>query len=559
VRRGVVTTQSPRLSASQPLPQSRSAASSPIPSGTPTTITSESRKDSHLLHGGIVVLDFGGQYSHLIARRVRALGVYAALLPFDTPVSTLRGMGVAGVILSGGPASVYAPASPHPDPAIFSGAIPVLGICYGYQLIVQAHGGEVTRPSRREYGRSSLRITERETLFRGIAADSIACWMSHGDSATSLPPDLVSIGTSDNSRYAAIRSADGTQFGVQFHPEVVQTDHGTEILANFVFQVSRAERRWSMKNFLEETVEALRGTPEGRVLCAVSGGVDSSVASVVLNRAIHDRLRCVFIDTGLLREGEAAEVALFIRDDLGVPLDIVDASERFLGALRGVMDPEEKRRIVGRVFAKTFEEYARSKGPFRYLAQGTLYPDVIESGHTSAPASIIKTHHNVGGLPKDLQLELIEPLRELYKDEVRALGAMMGLSPKVLRRHPFPGPGLSVRVIGEVTAEKLRVCRGASKIVEDVLQEEGMYDQVWQAFAYVGDDCVTGVVGDERLVGYQVTVKVVQSVDAMTSDWYRMPYPILERVSTRITNEVDGVVSVVYSVSSKPPATIEPQ
>jgi GMP synthase (glutamine-hydrolysing) len=506
-----------------------------------------------------VVLDFGGQYSHLIARRVRSLGVYAALLPFDTKVSSLQEMGVAGVILSGGPASVYGAGSPHPDKAIFSGAIPVLGICYGYQLIVQAHGGEVTRPSRREYGRSSLRITDRETLFRGITDDSITCWMSHGDSATSLPPDLASMGTSDNSTYAAIRSADGVQFGVQFHPEVVQTEHGTEILSNFVFQVCKAGSKWSMKNFLEETVAELGRTPDGRVLCAVSGGVDSSVASVVLNRAVHDRLQCVFIDTGLLREGEAVEVGRFLRDDLGVPLDMVDASERFLGALKGVVDPEEKRRIVGRTFVKAFEEYARSKGTFRYLAQGTLYPDVIESGHTSAPASVIKTHHNVGGLPKDLAMELIEPLRELYKDEVRALGALMGLSPVVLKRHPFPGPGLAVRVIGEVTEEKLRVCRESSKIVEDVLREEGLYDAVWQAFAYVGDDRVTGVVGDERLVGYQVTVKVVQSVDAMTSDWFRIPYPVLERISTRITNEVEGVVSVAYSVSSKPPATIEPQ
>jgi len=531
----------------------------PLSSRVTATTSGDSRKDAHLLRGAVVVLDFGGQYSHLIARRIRSLGVYAALLPFDTKVESLKRLGVVGVVLSGGPASVYGANAPHPDKEIFSGAIPVLGICYGYQLMVQAHGGEVTRPSRREYGRSKLKITEKASIFKGIPLEAITCWMSHGDSATSLPSDLVPIGTSENSPFAAVRSKDGVQFGVQFHPEVVQTEHGNDILSNFVFGVCKAKKAWSMKNFLEETVEKLRATPEGKVLCAVSGGVDSSVASVLLNRALHDRLQCVFIETGLLREGEAEEVGKFLRDDLGVPVELVDASDEFLDQLRGVTDPEDKRKIVGRAFAKAFEEYARKKGPFRYLAQGTLYPDVIESGRTSAPASVIKTHHNVGGLPKDLKMELIEPLRELYKDEVRALGALMGLPQQILKRHPFPGPGLAVRIIGEVNEDKLRICRMASKIVEDVLQEERLYDKVWQAFAYVGDDKVTGVLGDERLVGAQVTVKVVQSVDAMTSDWYRIPYPVIERISSRITNEVDGVVSVTYSVSSKPPATIEPQ
>ncbi|MDG6915522.1 MAG: glutamine-hydrolyzing GMP synthase [Nitrososphaerota archaeon] len=511
------------------------------------------------MRGGVAVLDFGGQYSHLIARRVRSLGVYSALLPFDTPVSALKQMGVKGVILSGGPSSVYGKGAPHPEEGVFSGEIPVLGICYGYQLIVQAHGGEVKRAERREYGKAELRITDRTGIFEGIEGSGVVCWMSHGDSATRLPRGLTSMGESDNSPYAAIRSADGAQFGVQFHPEVVQTEHGDEMLSNFVFNVCRAERTWSMEGFLEETVESLRRTPEGRVLCAVSGGVDSSVASVLLNRSLHDRLQCVFIDTGLLRQGEAEEVSRFLRDDLGVPIEFVDASKRFLGALKGLADPEEKRKVIGRVFAQTFEEYARVNGPFRYLAQGTLYPDVIESGHTSAPASVIKTHHNVGGLPKDLKLELIEPLRELYKDEVRALGTLLGIPAAVIGRHPFPGPGLAVRIIGEVTPEKLRLCRAANHVVEQAMREEGLYDRVWQAFAYLGDDRVTGVLGDERRVGAQVTVRVVESVDAMTADWFRMPYPALERLSSRITNEVEGVVSVAYSVSSKPPATIEPQ
>ena len=524
-----------------------------------SSLRGRQRKDLSLLRGGIAVLDFGGQYSHLIARRIRGMGVYAALLPFDTPVEALGEMGVRGVVLSGGPSSVYGVGAPHPDKDLFSGSLPVLGICYGYQLLVQGHGGEVKRAARREYGRSSLRITERASIFTGIDSETIKCWMSHGDSATKLPPGLSSIAVSDNSPYAAIRSADGTQFGVQFHPEVVHTEHGDEILSNFVFGVCRAERKWSMQGFLEETIEELRRVPEGRVLCAVSGGVDSSVASVLLDKALHERLQCVFIDTGLLREGEAEEVSKFLKEDLGVPIEFVDASEGFLRELKGVEDPEEKRKIIGRVFAETFQDYATRRGPFRYLAQGTLYPDVIESGQTSAPASVIKTHHNVGGLPKDLKLELVEPLRELYKDEVRAVGALLGIPPAIIRRHPFPGPGLAVRIIGEVTPEKLRICRGANLVVEQAMREAKLYDDVWQAFAYVGDDHVTGVLGDERRVGAQVTVRVVQSVDAMTADWYRLPYDVLERISSRITNEVDGVVSVAYSISSKPPATIEPQ
>jgi len=541
----------------------RASSTTQTTTGNPASTSQQkgrsARKDLGLLRGGVAVLDFGGQYSHLIARRIRGLGVYSALLPFDTPVAALKEMGVKGVVLSGGPSSVYGPGAPHPDKEVFSGAIPVLGICYGYQLLVQAHGGEVKRASRREYGKSSLKITDRSSIFRGIGDGSIKCWMSHGDSATKLPRDLVPLATSDNSPFAAIRSSDSLQYGVQFHPEVVHTEHGDEVLSNFVFGVCRAEKRWSMEGFLEETLAELRQTPEGRVLCAVSGGVDSSVTSVLLNTALHDRLQCVFIDTGLLREGEEAEVSKFLRGGLGVPLETVDASKRFLDALRGVTDPEKKRKIIGRVFAEEFEDYARKKGPFRYLAQGTLYPDVIESGQTSAPASVIKTHHNVGGLPKGLKLELVEPLRELYKDEVRTLGSLLGLPAEVLRRHPFPGPGLAVRIIGEVTPEKVRMCRGANAVVEQVMKEEKLYDNVWQAFAYLGDDRVTGVLGDERRVGAQVTVRAVESVDAMTADWYRMPYAVMEKISSRITNEVDGVVSVAYSVSSKPPATIEPQ
>ena len=510
------------------------------------------------LAGGIAVLDFGGQYSHLICRRVRALGVYASLLPYDTPLSKLKEAGVAGVILSGGPASVYSEGAPRPDGALFEGKIPVLGICYGYQLLVKAHGGEVARANRREYGRSSVSVVGREGIFEDVKRDRLTAWMSHTDSATRLPQTLRALAKTDNSPYAAVMSTDGRQFGVQFHPEVSHTEEGQAMLAGFVLKVCGGAKTWSMEGFLEESVRTLSKL-EGRVLCAVSGGVDSSVTAALLQRAVGERLTCVFIDTGLLRWGEKDAVKGFLAGDVGARVEFVDDSDRFLGALKGVTDPEEKRRIVGRAFAQAFEQFARAQGPFAHLAQGTLYPDVIESGRTAAPASVIKTHHNVGGLPKDISMNVVEPLKELYKDEVRALGRLLGLPQKVLQRHPFPGPGLAVRVVGEVTPEKLRMCREASRIVEDVLAEEGLYDGVWQAFAYVGDDRVTGVLGDERRTGHQVTVKVVESVDAMTADWARLPADVVQRISGRITNEVEGVVSVAYAVSSKPPATIEPQ
>ncbi|MDV3276977.1 MAG: glutamine-hydrolyzing GMP synthase [Nitrososphaerales archaeon] len=510
------------------------------------------------LEGGIAVLDFGGQYSHLICRRVRALGVYATLLPFDTGAEELATKKVAGVILSGGPSSVYDEGAPHPDPRLFDGGIPVLGICYGYQLMIQAHGGEVQRAERREYGRASVRVVEKGEIFAGLKKEEVSCWMSHGDSATRLPGTLRALASSEGSPYAAVSSADGRQLGVQFHPEVSHTEDGELMISNFVLRVCGALRGWTMEGFLKESVGELSRL-EGRVLCAVSGGVDSAVTAILLQKAVDERLECVFIDTGLLRAGEAEAVEKVLSHDLGIRLSVVDASEAFLGALKGVADPEQKRRVVGKVFADRFEAFARKNGPFAHLAQGTLYPDVIESGRSGAPASVIKTHHNVGGLPSGLSMAVVEPLRDLYKDEVRKLGAILGLPQTLLQRHPFPGPGLAVRIVGEVTPEKLRVCREANRLVEEVLMEKGVHSMLWQAFAYVGDDLVTGVLGDERRLGYQVSVKAVESVDGMTADWYRMPHEVMERVSSRITNEVEGVVAVSYVVSSKPPATIEPQ
>lgn len=510
------------------------------------------------LAGGIAVLDFGGQYAHLICRRIRALGVYSALLPHDTKLRDLEKMRVAGVILSGGPASVYSVGAPVPDPEIFRSTLPMLGICYGYQLMVKAHGGEVGRAERREYGRTSIEVAEGGGLFDGLREDRLVCWMSHSDSATMIPPTMKVLASSANSPYAAVRVSGAPQFGVQFHPEVSHTEKGQALFSNFALGVCGAKKNWSMEGFMQRSLEALSKL-EGRVLCAVSGGVDSSVTAALLSRAIGDRLQCVFIDTGLLRAGESGRVKQVLGQELGVNVAFVDASERFLHALEGVADPEQKRRIVGRVFADAFEEFAREQGPFSRLAQGTLYPDVIESGRSAGPASVIKTHHNVGGLPADLSMEVVEPLRELYKDEVRELGRLLGLSRAAVERHPFPGPGLAVRVIGEVTGDKLRICRDASSIVEGVLEEEGLYNRVWQAFAYVGDDKVTGVLGDERRLGHQVTIKVVESVDAMTADWSRLDPSVLERMSDRITNEVPGAIAVSYSVSSKPPATIEPQ
>ena len=503
----------------------------------------------------IVVLDFGSQYSHLICRRIRDFSVYAELVPFDISLENLAKLNPKGIIFSGGPSSVYDSSAPIPDKKIFQLNVPILGICYGHQIIVNNFGGKIKRANK-EYGSSVLTIDSNSDILNGIG-DSVRAWMSHGDEAEDVPEGFEIIGHTESSRSAAIANKQKTVFGIQFHPEVVHTEKGTEILKNFVLDVCYANPDWTMEKFVENAVENISKV-EGNVLCGVSGGIDSTVAALLIHKAIGNRLKCVFVDNGLLRLNEAEEIENMFKNNFEVDFTKIDGQEQFLSKLNGVIDPEEKRKIIGKEFGNIFTKFSKENGQFTWLAQGTLYPDVIESGVSKGPASVIKTHHNVGGLP-ELHLKVLEPLRDLYKDEVRKVAKIIGIPQDLIVRHPFPGPGLAVRIIGEVTKNKLDITRLASKIVEEELQNADLYDKVWQAYAAVGDDKAVGVVGDERKYGNIVMIRIVDSIDAMTADWTRLPNELLEKISNRITNEIDDVTWVSYVVSSKPPATIEPQ
>ena len=504
----------------------------------------------------IVVLDFGSQYSHLICRRIREFSVYAELVPYDISLEELKKHNPKGIIFSGGPSSVYSSDAPTPSKGIFDINLPLLGICYGHQLIVNNYGGKVKRANK-EYGSSLLTIDNDKDLLSGVG-ESVRAWMSHGDEAEEIPPGFQVIGHTESAKAAAIASDEKSIYGIQFHPEVVHTEQGTEILKNFVLKVCGAKQDWTMEGFIELEIERLSKI-QGNVLCGVSGGIDSTVAALLIHRAIGDRLKCVFVDNGLLRLDEAKEIEEMFKENFKVNFTAVDAGETFLGKLEGVEDPEKKRMIVGEEFVSVFSDFAEKNGPFKWLAQGTLYPDVIESGVSKGPASVIKSHHNVGGLPDWLNLEVLEPLKELYKDEVREIAKILQVPEKLFMRHPFPGPGLAVRIIGEITPKKLEICKLASKIVEEELMEANLYQNVWQAYAAVGDDKAVGVVGDERKYGNIVMIRVVDSIDAMTADWTRLPHGLLEKMSNRITNEIEDVTWVTYTISSKPPATIEPQ
>ncbi len=513
----------------------------------------------HATHEKILILDFGSQYTQLIARRVRELGVYCEIHRPDLLASELKASGAKGIILSGGPASVEAPGSPRCVPEVFELGVPVLGICYGLQLMAKLLGGKVDKSAHREYGPADVEVLAAEGPFAAFqVGQKLPVWMSHGDRVEALPPGFVAIAKTASAPFAAAAHTSKPLFGVQFHPEVVHTRDGARMLKSFLFDACRLKGDWTMKRFVTEAIDDIqKKVRDGRVICGLSGGVDSSVAALLLHKAIGDRLQCIFVDNGLLRTGEREQVEALFKGRFHVPLKTIDAKQRFLTGLAGVTDPEKKRKAIGAEFIAVFEEASKEFKDATFLAQGTLYPDVIESVSTKGPSATIKSHHNVGGLPERMKLELVEPLRELFKDEVRAVGRELGLPEEMVARQPFPGPGLAIRVIADVTEERLSLVRKADVIVQEEIAKAGLTTSLWQAFAVLIPVQSVGVMGDERTYESTCVLRAVTSVDGMTADWARIPYDVLGRISGRITNEVRGFNRVVYDISSKPPATIE--
>ena len=508
----------------------------------------------------ILVLDFGSQYTQLIARRIRELGVYTEIHPFNMPLAKLRELAPIGIILSGGPSSCYDPDAPAISPQLYKLGVPVLGICYGAQLTAKLLGGQVAHATTHEYGRAKIKVSQADGLFaRFKKGEELDVWMSHGDRVEALPKGFVHTGETSAAPAAAFADAKRHIYCVQFHPEVAHTPRGEQMLENFVRRICKATSEWTMSSFIETATDEIRQkvSQNERVICALSGGVDSSVACALVHRAIGDRLTCIFVDNGLLREGERAQVESIFRDHFKVDLRVIDAEKRFLAKLKGVTDPEKKRKIIGHEFIAIFDEEATKLGKVNWLVQGTLYPDVIESVSFKGPSATIKSHHNVGGLPEHMKLQLIEPLHELFKDEVRRLGEELGLPHQMVWRQPFPGPGLAIRCLGEVTKERLAVLRKADTIIDEEIRAADYYDKVWQSFGVLLPVRSVGVMGDARTYAEALVLRAIESSDGMTGDWAQLPYELMGTISNRVINEVRGINRVTYDISSKPPATIE--
>ncbi len=507
----------------------------------------------------IVILDFGSQYTQVIARRIRECNVYSTIVPYHTPADEIAAMAPRGIILSGGPSSVYADDAPLPDRAIFKLGVPILGICYGVQLLAHFNGGKVERGQKREYGKGTLTVHDASCALFENLPPTLQVWNSHGDKLTKLPKDFAVVATTENSDYAVIEHRARRIFGLQFHPEVVHTPRGREVYSNFVHGICGCGKLWTMRSYLEQAVADLRAqVGSERVILGLSGGVDSSVAAALLHKAIGDQLTCIFVNNGLLRAREAEVVQEVFGRNFKVKLQYEDASQHFLRKLKSITDPERKRKVIGKAFIDVFQAATKRAGKAKYLAQGTLYPDVIESVPIAGnPAALIKSHHNVGGLPKSMKFQLVEPLRCLFKDEVRVLGLELGLPKEIVYRQPFPGPGLGVRILGEVTEAKCAILRNADAIVVEEMKASGLYYQIWQSFAVLLPCKSVGVMGDERTYDFTIAIRAVESQDGMTADWVKLPYDLLEKLSTRIINEVKGVNRCVFDITSKPPGTIE--